>query len=120
MPLLVVRAAAVVFAYGTVVHVFQLVTGGYPGLPGWLAAYFVSLTVLDALAVLLLLCRPVAGLYVGGFILVTDALANFYANYVVDTAPGVTAGRIGQAVITLLAVGLVALTPATVRALRRR
>ncbi|WP_307834235.1 hypothetical protein [Paractinoplanes lichenicola] len=113
-----VRAAVAVFAYGTVVHVFQLATGGYPGMPGWLATYFVSLTFLDALAAVLLLRQPVVGLYLGGLILVTDAAANFYANYVVDTSPGVTAGRIGQAVITLLAVGLVVLTPRTARALR--
>ncbi|WP_307872757.1 hypothetical protein [Paractinoplanes ovalisporus] len=112
-------AAVVLFAYGTIVHVVQLAMGGYPEMPGWLAAYFVSLTFLDALAVVLLLCRPAAGLVLGCFIMVTDAAANFYANYVVDNSPGLTAGRVGQAVITLLAVALVTLTPRTRQALRR-
>ncbi|WP_246612634.1 hypothetical protein [Paractinoplanes bogorensis] len=118
---LIVGTAAGVFAYGTGAHVVQLLVGGlnpYPAMPRWLAIYFVSLTVLDALAVVLLWRRPVLGLVLGCVILATDAAANGYANYVVDDSPGVTAGRIGQALITLLALALVALTPRTVRALR--
>jgi uncharacterized membrane protein YvlD (DUF360 family) len=114
-------AALVVFAYGTGAHVVQLAVGGldpYPTMPAWLAAYFVSLTAFDAAAVVLLLVRPVAGLVLGAFILITDALANGYANYVVDAAGGVTPGRIGQAVISALAVALVVALPRTLRALR--
>lgn len=40
--------------------------------------------------------------------LVTDAAANGYANYVLDSSPGATAGRIGQVVITALAIALLA------------
>src|SRR3712207_9314870 len=46
-----------ILAYGTVVHVVQLAVAGgdpYPDLPGWLRTYFLSLTVLDPLAALLL------------------------------------------------------------------
>lgn len=57
-----------VFAYGTMAHLFQLATGGtdpYPGLPVWLTVYFVSLTVLDPLAAALLAARRAAGLVLG-------------------------------------------------------
>lgn len=106
-----VGAAVVVFAYGTMAHLFQLATGGtdpYPGLPVWLTVYFVSLTVFDPLAAALLAARRAAGLVLGSAVLVTDAAANGYANYVLDPAPGVAPGRIGQAVITVLALALVA------------
>ncbi|WP_405433163.1 hypothetical protein [Micromonospora sp. NBC_00617] len=111
---LVVSAAVLVFAYGTVVHVLQVFVPGLRpllALPGWLAVYFVSLTLWDPLAALLLAARRPAGLALGCAVLVTDAAANGYANYVLDPADGVTPGRIGQAVITALAVTLVALTP---------
>jgi hypothetical protein len=109
-----VFAAAGVFAYGTVVHVFQLLVGGwdpYPSMPGWLTVYFVSLTVVDPLAAVLLLLRRRAGLVLGLVILVTDAAANGYANYAVDASTGLTAGRAGHAVVTLLAVGLLVAAP---------
>ncbi|MEU8165349.1 hypothetical protein [Micromonospora sp. NPDC049004] len=111
---LVVSAAVLVFAYGTVVHVLQVFVPGLRpplALPGWLAAYFVSLTLWDPLAALLLAARRRAGLALGCAVLVTDAAANGYANYVLDPAGGVTPGRIGQAVITALAVAFVGSTP---------
>ncbi|MEU8257993.1 hypothetical protein AB0C06_27435 [Micromonospora inaquosa] len=110
----VVAVAVLVFAYGTAVHVVQLLLpqfGPQLALPGWLTFYFTSLTVWDPLAALLLAARRVQGLVLGCAVLVTDAAANGYANYVLDPAAGVTPGRIGQAVITGLAVGLVALSP---------
>ncbi|MGC4839544.1 hypothetical protein ACLQ3D_34060 [Micromonospora vinacea] len=110
----VVAVAVLVFAYGTAVHVVQLLLpqfGPQLALPGWLAFYFTSLTLWDPLAALLLAARRVQGLVLGCAVLVTDAAANGYANYVLDPAGGVTPGRIGQAVITALAVGLVALSP---------
>ncbi|MCG5469533.1 hypothetical protein LADH09A_003448 [Micromonospora sp. LAH09] len=110
----VVAAAVVVFAYGTGAHVVQLLLpqfGPQLALPGWLTVYFASLTLWDPLAALLLVARRVEGLVLGCAVLVTDAAANWYANYVLDPAVGVTPGRIGQAVITALAVGLVALSP---------
>lgn len=56
---------AAVLTYGAVVHVVQLLGGWppYPWAPGWLAAYFVALTVLDPLAAALLVARRAAGLY---------------------------------------------------------
>ncbi|MGC4760190.1 hypothetical protein [Micromonospora trifolii] len=110
----VVAVAVLVFAYGTSVHVVQLLLPQFRpqlALPGWLAFYFTSLTLWDPLAAVLLAARRVQGLVLGCAVLVTDAAANGYANYVLDPAVGVTPGRIGQAVITGLAVGLVALTP---------
>ncbi|MFJ2086327.1 hypothetical protein ACI2KV_29865 [Micromonospora chokoriensis] len=107
-------AAALVFVYGGVVHVVQLLMpqfGPQLALPGWLVVYFASLTLWDPLAALLLAARRVEGLALGCMVLVTDAAANWYANYVLDPALGVTPGRIGQAVISALAVALVALTP---------
>jgi hypothetical protein len=110
----VVAVVVLVFAYGTGVHVVQLLLpqfGPQLDLPGWLTFYFTSLTLWDPLAALLLAARRVQGLVLGCAVLLTDAAANGYANYVLDPAGGVTPGRIGQAVITALAVGLVALTP---------
>lgn len=109
-----VLVTSAVFGYGTVVHVVQLVAGGgdpYPSLPRWLAVYFVSLTVLDPLAAVLLLLRRRAGLLLGVVVLTTDAAANGYANYGLDSSDGVTAGRVGQAVITMLALVLLLATP---------
>ncbi|GGO19368.1 hypothetical protein [Micromonospora parathelypteridis] len=111
---LVVSVAVLVFAYGGLVHVVQLLLpqfGPQLALPGWLTVYFVSLTLWDPLAALLLAARRVEGLALGCVVLTTDAAANWYANYMLDAAVGVTPGRIGQAVITALAVALVALTP---------
>ncbi|MEV1160332.1 hypothetical protein AB0J27_33520 [Micromonospora chokoriensis] len=110
----VVTAAVLVFVYGGVVHVVQLLMpqfGPQLALPGWLTFYFASLTLWDPLAAQLLAARRVEGLALGCAVLVTDAAANWYANYVLDPALGVTPGRIGQAVISALAVALVALTP---------
>ncbi|WP_138757941.1 hypothetical protein [Modestobacter altitudinis] len=102
----VARGAVLVLVYGTAVHLVQLVGSGfdpYPDLPGWLRAYFVSLTVLDPLAAVLLARRRRSGVALTVAVLATDALANGWANYALDPAAGVTAGRVGQAVISVLA-----------------
>ncbi|MEH3077857.1 MAG: hypothetical protein PGN11_14510 [Quadrisphaera sp.] len=117
----VVAALVLLLLYGTAVHLVQLVAAGgapYPGLPWWLRAYFVSLTVLDPLAALLLLRRCRTGVVL--VVLVTDALANGVANYAYDLSEGVTTGRVGQAVITLLALGSLVVAPALWRAAARR
>jgi hypothetical protein len=111
----VVIAAVCLLAYGGIVHLGDLL-GVRPGGPGpstptVLMLYFTSLTVFDPLAALLLALRRVEGLLLGCAVLDSDAAANGYANYVLDTAPGITAGRIGQAVITALAVALIAAAP---------
>ncbi|GAA3338030.1 hypothetical protein GCM10020358_16640 [Amorphoplanes nipponensis] len=103
-----------IFAYGAAVHLTQLHLGGldpYPAMPSWLAAYFGSLALLDPAAALLLALRRRAGLALGAVVLTTDALANAYANYVVDRTGGVTPGRMGQAVIAALALGLLLAAP---------
>ncbi|MEV6373722.1 hypothetical protein [Micromonospora musae] len=111
----VVVVAGCVFAYGGFVHVGDLLGlrpgGPSPSTPTWLMVYFTSLTVLDPLAALLLALRRIEGLLLGCAVLASDAAANGYANYVLETAPGVTPGRIGQAVITALAVALIAVAP---------
>lgn len=120
---MVVIGAAGVFAYGGIVHLGDLL-GVRPGGPGpstptWLLWYFTSLTVLDPLAALLLALRRFEGLLLGCLVLASDAMANGYANYVLDTAPGITPGRIGQAIITALAVALIASAPGTAPWLHR-
>jgi hypothetical protein len=110
-----VIAAACVLAYGGIVHLGDLL-GIRPGgprqsTPGWLMLYFTSLTVFDPLAALLLALRRIEGLLLGCAVFGSDAAANGYANYVLDTAPGITPGRIGQAVLTALAVALIATAP---------
>ena len=112
-------AAVVVLAYGAVVHAVHLVVAGglpYPDLPGWLRAYFVSLTVLDPLAAGLLLLRRRSGVVLAVVVLGSDAVANGWVNHVLDPASGVTAGRVGHGVITLLALALLATTPPLWRA----
>lgn len=47
----VLNAAVAVFCYGTIVHLVQLIGSGfdpYPRAPGWLTAYFVSLTLFES------------------------------------------------------------------------
>ncbi|MFB9406622.1 hypothetical protein [Dactylosporangium matsuzakiense] len=106
-----------VLLYGGVVHVYQLATSGWPPCawaPPWLAAYFTALTALDPLAAFLLWRRKPTGAYLAAAVLVTDALANAYATYVLlDPAP---LARLAQAVISALALLAVAAAPA----LRRR
>ncbi|WP_255509899.1 hypothetical protein [Micromonospora sp. AP08] len=110
-----VFAAVCVFAYGGFVHLGDLLGvrpgGPSPSTPMWLVWYFTSLTVFDPLAALLLALRRLEGLLLGCVVLASDAVANGYANYVLDTAPGITPGRIGQAFITVLAVAFVASAP---------
>ena len=104
-----------VFAYGTVVHLVQLAVGGgdpYPGVPAVIAWFFVALVVLDPLTAVLIAQRRRIGLLLGSTTLLLDAAANAVVNYPPhDSAAGVTAGRVGQAVVTALAILLVLATP---------
>ncbi len=112
-------AAVVVLTYGTVVHLAQLVSSSldpYPDLPGYLRTYFVALTILDPLAAVLLARRTRRGVVLAVAVLVSDAIANGWANYVLDPAVGVTVGRVGQAVITMLAIAACAFGPQLWRA----
>ena len=102
-------ACAVALVYGTCRACCTAGCRGnrpYPSMPGWLAAYFVSLTVLDPFAAVLLLRRRRAGLALGCTVLLTDAAAYGHANYVLDATSGLTFGRVGQGVITALALSL--------------
>ena len=104
-----------VLAYGTAVHMVHLATAGftpYPGLPGWLRIYFTALTVLDPLAAVLLAWRYRSGVVLTVTVLVSNSAANGYAKYATDPAGGVTAGRAGHAVITVLAGVACAVAPA--------
>jgi len=108
-----------VLAYGTVVHLLQLVVSGfhpYPALPDWLRAYFTALTVLDPLAAVLLARRRRRGLVLAATVLVSDAAANGWGNYALDDTVGITTGRVGQAMITVLAIALVIALPQLWRA----
>ncbi|MCZ2828079.1 hypothetical protein O2W14_04425 [Modestobacter sp. VKM Ac-2986] len=103
-------ATVLLLGYGTVVHVVQLVAADlapYPALPGWLRGYFTGLTVLDPLAAVLLARARRSGVVLAVGVLVTDAAANAWANLVLDPSPGLTPGRVGTAVLTVLALGLV-------------
>lgn len=102
---LAVAVVVAVLSYGTIVHIVQLVDSWprpYDWAPPWLATYFVSLTALDAVAAVLTAARRARGLQLAVLVLVTDALANGYAGYSGMGSPGVAA-RVGQAVVSLLA-----------------
>lgn len=111
-----------VFAYGAVVHAVQIVGGGsdpYPGAPTAIAVFFVALVVLDPLAALLIALRRRLGIAIGIGVLTLDAVANGVVNYPPHvTEPGVTAGRVGQMLVCLLAVGLAAAAPRLWRSYR--
>ena len=94
-----------VLAYGTIVHIVQLVAGWprpYPWAPAWLEAYFISLTLADALAAILTAARRLRGLQLAVLVLVTDAIANGYAVY--GLGPPSAVAQVGQAVVSLLAI----------------
>jgi hypothetical protein len=99
-----------VFGYGTAVHLLQLVTSGghpYRGNPWWIATFFVSLTALDPIVAGGLARRRRWAVWSALLVLALDAAANGYAVYVVIPASGLTAGRLGHGVITLLAIAVV-------------
>lgn len=117
-----VLVIVLLLVFGTCVHIVHLVQGGldpYPSVPGWLAVYFVSLTVLDPLAALLLARRRLSGVVLAVVVFVTDAVANGFANYTYDATTGVTVGRVGQAFITVLAAAVCVSAPAMWRAARQ-
>ena len=106
-------AVLLVFTWGSLVHVVQALGVGGPTvpLPGWLAAFFAALLVLDPLVVVLVWLRLRAGVVLATTVLVADAVANGWANHVLDPSPGITAGRVGHGVVTVLAVALLAVAP---------
>jgi len=68
------------FLIGTTTHLLDLIAGGietYGGFPTGLRAYWISLTVLDPLAVLLLLLRRRSGVVLGLAIILSDIAVNW-------------------------------------------
>ena len=105
--------------YATAVHVVQLrASDGHPysNVPGWLGAYFISLTLLDPLGTVRLARRRRSRVVLTVAVLVNDVVANALANNLYDASPGVTVGRIGQAVITCIAIAAITAVPAMWRA----
>lgn len=103
-----------VLAYGTAVHAVQLATGGtdpYPGVPRWLATFYVALVVLDPLAAVLLLRRNRIGIGLAIAVLVTDAAANAYANVILAPGPEFSVGRAAVVVVACLALALIVALP---------
>jgi hypothetical protein len=99
-----------VFGYGTAVYVLQLVTSGghpYQGNPWWIVVFFVSLTALDPVVAIGLAQRRRWAAWSAVLVLTLDAAANGYAVYVVIPATHLTLARIGQGVITVLAIAVV-------------
>lgn len=94
------------FAYGTVVHIVRLATDAYADLPAALSWFFTALVVLDPLAAVLLWFRPVRGAIFGSAVLLADAAANGYANFILDPVLGVTLGRVSVGVVAVLGVAL--------------
>ncbi|MEZ0164031.1 hypothetical protein AB2L27_04530 [Kineococcus sp. LSe6-4] len=99
-------------------HALDVVAGGwsaYAGAPGWLAAYWSALLVLDPLAAVLVARRHRPGLVLAPGVLVTDAAANGWAVHALGMGGPLAVA--GQAVVAVLALASLALTP---RWLRRR
>lgn len=116
---LVVRLIWIVgFLVGTTTHVIDLVVGAadvYAGFPGGVRAYWVSLTVLDPLAVVLTAFRLRAGVVLGVAIIVSDVILNTVVFAVIG---GLGAG--GLVMQAVFGVVVVATAPLLWRAARRR
>ena len=116
---LVVRLIWIVgFLVGTTTHVIDLVVGGadvYAGFPWGVRAYWVSLTVLDPLAVVLTAFRLRAGVVLGVAIIVSDVIHNVVVFAVIG---GLGVG--GLVMQAAFGVVVVATAPLLWRAARRR
>jgi len=97
------------FVYGFLIHIGQIARDDYRAYPTLLAVFFTSLVVLDPLSAWALHRHGRAGAWLGAGVLAADAVANGYANYVLDPSTAVTTGRIATVVVAVLAVGLVLL-----------
>jgi hypothetical protein len=68
------------FAIGTTTHILDLILGGaaaYAGFPDLVRLFWVSLTVLDPLVIVLVLLRRRAGIYLGIGVIVVDIVVNW-------------------------------------------
>ena len=110
----VALAGVVLLCYGTLLHIVQLLLHGVNfnrDLPAWVVVYFTALTLLDPLGAFLLAQARSSGLVFAVSILVTDSIANSWVNFILDTSRGITVGRIGSTLLTLIAVAALAVTP---------
>jgi hypothetical protein len=110
----VALAGVVLLCYGTLLHIIQLLLSGVNfngNLPAWAVVYFTALTLLDPLGAVLLAQARRSGLVFAVSILVTDSIANGWVNFVLDASRGITVGRIGSTLLTLIAVAALAVTP---------
>ncbi|MGV0937892.1 hypothetical protein [Empedobacter falsenii] len=67
------------FAVGTTTHIFDLMNHGWilnPEVPKWKNIFWVSLTFLDFLVVVLLLTKLKFGLLLANIVIITDVLVN--------------------------------------------
>lgn len=94
---LAVSGYVALFVYGFLIHVGQIARGDYRAYPIPLAVFFTSLVVLDPLSAWALHRYGRAGAWLGAGVLAADAVANGYANYVLDPSPGVTTGGLPRA-----------------------
>lgn len=96
------------FGVGACTHVLDLVAGGaqvYAGFPTAVRVFWVSLTVLDPLAVVLVLRRRRAGVALGVAVMVADVAVNW-------TVHAVVGGGSPRGLVTLTAFGVLVLATA--------
>lgn len=98
------------FLVGTASHVLDLIAGGadtYGGFPPALRAFWLSLTVLDPLTVLLLLLRKRASIVLGLVVILADIAVNWTVYFTIGGNP--LFGVVNQ---TVFAIFLLATAPA--------
>ena len=79
------------FSIGTIFHLIELLTQGlgvYGNMPACVRAFWVSLTIVDPLVVILILLRRRAGIWLGGAIMVADVVVNWTMALSVPGATG--------------------------------
>ena len=79
------------FSIGTIFHVIELLTQGsdvYGNMPDFVRVFWVSLTIVDPLVVILILLRLRAGIVLGGTVMVADVAVNWTVALSVPGAVG--------------------------------
>ena len=112
-----VTVLVAVLAWGGLQHLLDFATGGltpYAYAPTWLGAYWSALLVLDPLAAYLLARARRAGVVLAVAILVSDAAANGYAVHALGL--GGPLAPAGQALVSVLALAALVMSPRLMRA----